>query len=265
MMALSVALRVRLRIAVGGSASGRLCRRLNPLDGGPVPRDRSRHPLRASAVVRAAVRRARPARHRLWRDSADSQLRPDCAAPAPVVLSRVAMSGFLRDPEHRIFYAQALLAHWRPPARVLNGADVLAIDSSKARQLSLIAGLGLAIPGTRVVHRARGHVAAAADDGLPACCSRPMSAAPAPGSSRYDSASALADAVASASCPTASTRCCCVQDYVPARGGTIIRVETLGGNFLYAIEVESGGAASISARPTPASPRPAAQAIRMAR
>ena len=32
-----------------------------------------------------------------------------------------------------------------------------------------------------------------------------------------------------------------VQDYVPPRGGTIIRIETLGGKFLYAIEVESGG------------------------
>ena len=32
-----------------------------------------------------------------------------------------------------------------------------------------------------------------------------------------------------------------VQDYVPARGGTILRIETLGGRFLYAIEVETGG------------------------
>ena len=32
-----------------------------------------------------------------------------------------------------------------------------------------------------------------------------------------------------------------MQDYVPPRGGTIIRLETLGGRFLYAIEVESGG------------------------
>lgn len=78
----------------------------------------------------------------------------DRSIPAPVVLSRVAMSGFLRDPEHGIFYAQSLLAHWRANgARVLNGPEVLAVDSSKARQLSLIAGLGLAIPRTRVVHR----------------------------------------------------------------------------------------------------------------
>jgi hypothetical protein len=32
-----------------------------------------------------------------------------------------------------------------------------------------------------------------------------------------------------------------VQDYVPPRGGTITRIETLRGNFLYAIEVQSSG------------------------
>src|SRR3569623_2780569 len=33
--------------------------------------------------------------------------------PAPVVLSRVAMSGFLREAEHGTFYAEDLLAHWQ--------------------------------------------------------------------------------------------------------------------------------------------------------
>jgi hypothetical protein len=76
--------------------------------------------------------------------------------PAPLILSRVAQSSFLREPEHPIFYAAALLDHWkRCRALVLNGADVLAIDSSKARQLSLITSLGHAVPRTRVVHRAR--------------------------------------------------------------------------------------------------------------
>jgi len=75
------------------------------------------------------------------------------AVPAPLILSRVAQSSFLREPEHPIFYAAALLDHWaRCGARVLNGADVLAIDSSKARQLSLIASLGYAA-GPMVLRR----------------------------------------------------------------------------------------------------------------
>jgi hypothetical protein len=87
----------------------------------------------------------------------------DPSPPAPVVLSRVAMSGFLREPEHGIFYAAALLDHWeRGGAKILNGPRTIAIDSSKARQLSLIAALGHAIPRTRTVHRARDLTAAAA-------------------------------------------------------------------------------------------------------
>src|SRR4051795_7858967 len=76
--------------------------------------------------------------------------------PAPLILSRVAQSSFLRESEHPIFYAEALLDHWgRCGAQVLNGADVLALDSSKARQLSLITSLGYAVPETRAVHRVR--------------------------------------------------------------------------------------------------------------
>jgi hypothetical protein len=79
---------------------------------------------------------------------ADGHFDPaDHRAPAPVVFNRIAMSSFLRAPEHPIFHAMALLDHWRRTgARLINGPDVLAIDSSKARQLSLISGLGLAIP-----------------------------------------------------------------------------------------------------------------------
>ena len=74
----------------------------------------------------------------------------DPTPPAPVVLNRIAMSSFLRSAEHPIFFATALFDHWtRLGARVVNGADVLAFDASKARQLSLIAGLGLAIPPAR--------------------------------------------------------------------------------------------------------------------
>ena len=87
----------------------------------------------------------------------------DRAPPARVVFNRIAMSSFLRADEHPIFHAMALLDHWRRAgARVINGPEVLAIDSSKARQLSLIAGLGLAIPETRVVHRVADVEAAAA-------------------------------------------------------------------------------------------------------
>ena len=74
--------------------------------------------------------------------------------PAELIFNRVAMSAPQRDPEHGIFHAMAALDHWRlRGARIINGHEVMAIDASKARQLSLIEGLGLATPPTRVIHR----------------------------------------------------------------------------------------------------------------
>ena len=159
--------------------------------------------------------------------------------PAPVILSRVAQSSFLREPEHPIFYAEALLDHWqRCGARVLNGADVLARDSSKARQLSLITSLGYAVPETRVVHRARDLMDAAEGMSFPLLVKANIGGSGA-GIVRYSSAEELRASIADKMIPQSVDQVLLVQDYVPPRGGSILRLETLGGRFLYAIEVES--------------------------
>lgn len=162
-------------------------------------------------------------------------------APAPVVLSRVAMSSFLREAEHGIFYAEALLAHWAANgARVLNGADVVAVDSSKARQLSLISKLGYEVPETRVVHRREDLRAAARTMRWPLLVKANIGGSGA-GIVRYGDENELAASIADGTVPDSVDSVLLVQDYVPARHGVITRVETLGGKFLYAIEVESGG------------------------
>jgi glutathione synthase/RimK-type ligase-like ATP-grasp enzyme len=161
--------------------------------------------------------------------------------PAPVVLSRVAMSSFLREADHGIFYAQALLAHWAAQGtRVLNGAEVIALDSSKARQLSLIASLGLAGPRTRVVHRPQDLLAAAEGFSWPLLVKANIGGSGA-GIVSYGSREELEASVADRTVPDSVDKVLLVQDYAPARGGVITRIETLGGRFLYAIEVESGG------------------------
>jgi glutathione synthase/RimK-type ligase-like ATP-grasp enzyme len=166
----------------------------------------------------------------------------DPSVPAPVVLSRVAMSGFMREPEHGIFYAQSLLAHWRGNgAKVLNGPEVLAVDSSKARQLSLISGLGFAIPETRVVHRREEILAAAEGMAFPLLLKANVGGA-GTGIVRYDDKAALAEAVAERFLPESVDKVLLVQDYVPAADGRIVRMETLGGWFLYAIEIDTGAA-----------------------
>jgi glutathione synthase/RimK-type ligase-like ATP-grasp enzyme len=161
--------------------------------------------------------------------------------PAPLILSRVAQSSFLREPEHPIFYAAALLQHWQNiGATVLNGAATLAIDSSKARQLSLISTLGLQIPTTRVVHRARDLPLAAEGMAYPLIVKANIGGSGA-GIVRYCSADELRESIVDGTVPKSVDNVLLLQDYVPARGGTILRIETLGGRFLYALEVESNG------------------------
>jgi glutathione synthase/RimK-type ligase-like ATP-grasp enzyme len=166
----------------------------------------------------------------------------DAAIPAPVVLNRIAMSSFLRADEHPIFHTMALLDHWRRSgARVVNGADVLAVDASKARQLALIASLGLAIPETRVVHRAADVEAAAATLSFPLVVKANIGGSGA-GIVKFDNMAELRWAIAEKQLPVSVDGVLLVQDYVPARGGTIARIETLDRKYLYAIEIAGGGA-----------------------
>lgn len=161
--------------------------------------------------------------------------------PASLVLSRVAQSSFLRHPEHPIFYAAALLDHWqRCGATILNGAATLAIDSSKARQLSLIASLGFAIPETRVVHRSKDLVEEAQGMAFPLLVKANIGGSGA-GIASYSSVEDLRASIAQGKAPRSVDNVLLLQDYVPARGGTILRIETLRGRFLYALEVESAG------------------------
>ncbi len=77
-------------------------------------------------MVSTPVRGARAAGRFLYADPAGrSPLRSASREiPAPLILSRVARSSFLREPEHPIFYAQALLDHWERLGARVAGADV---------------------------------------------------------------------------------------------------------------------------------------------
>ena len=166
----------------------------------------------------------------------------DATPPARVVFNRIAMSSFLRAPEHPIFQAIALLDHWRRGgAQIVNGPEVLAIDSSKARQLSLIASLGLAIPRTRVVHRAADVPAAAGAIGFPLVVKANIGGSGA-GIARFDNMAELTYAAAAGELPTSVDGVLLVQDYVPAQSGQVTRIETLDRRYLYALDIRGGGA-----------------------
>ncbi len=165
----------------------------------------------------------------------------DRSLPAPVVLNRLAMSSFLRQDEHAIFYSQAALAHWETAgARVVNGSAALAVDSNKARQLSLFAALGLAIPATRVVHRRADLVSAAEALRFPVMVKANVGGSGA-GIVRYDTPDELKTWADDGATPVGVDGVALLQEYVPARDGRVVRCETLNGRFLYAIALDGAG------------------------
>ena len=170
-----------------------------------------------------------------WYDPDDRTL------PAPVVLNRLAMSSFLRQGEHAIFYSQAVLAHWEMAgARVVNGSAALAVDANKARQLSLFRALGLDIPATRAVHRREDLVPAAAGLRFPVVVKANVGGSGA-GIVRYDSLEELRMWAEDGTTPVGVDGVALIQEYVPARDARVIRCETLNGRFLYALALDGAG------------------------
>jgi carbamoylphosphate synthase large subunit len=165
----------------------------------------------------------------------------ETAPPARVILNRLAMSSFLRQAEHALFYSLAALGHWQGlGARVINGAGPLAYDLSKARQLSLFRRAGLDIPATRVAHRRADVVRLAAEVGYPVMVKVNVGGSGA-GMSRYDTRADLAAAIADGITPVSVDGVTLVQEYVPARDGRVFRCEVLAGKLLYAIALDGAG------------------------
>ena len=163
------------------------------------------------------------------------------SVPAPVVFNRLAMSSFLRQNEHAIFYSLAALAHWElAGARVINGSAALGIDTSKARQLSLFRSLGLAVPATRVVHRREDLIVAAEQIGYP-IIAKPNVGGSGSGVTRYNGTEELHAQVQARSTPVGVDGVTLIQEYVPARSARVVRCETLNGRFLYAIALNGAG------------------------
>lgn len=162
-------------------------------------------------------------------------------APAPLILNRLAMSAILRGDEHPIFFAQAAIAHWElAGTRVVNGSAALSLDTSKARQLSLLRALGLETPATRVVHRRADLSRAAQGLRFPIVVKANIGGAGA-GIARYDSLEDLTMWADDGTTPTGVDGVALVQEYVPARDGKVYRCETLDGRFLYALEITGAG------------------------
>ncbi len=159
-----------------------------------------------------------------------------------LLFNRMSASAYLRGHERGIFFTRDFLAHLeRTGTRVINGHKAFAIEISKAAQLSLLQSLALGFPGSRVINGAEAAREAAAPLGFPLLI-KPNIGGRGAGIVRIESAAELERAVASGQVALGLDHTALVQEFIPARGGHINRVETLGGKFLYAMKVFTTGA-----------------------
>lgn len=158
-----------------------------------------------------------------------------------VVLNRISSSSYTRGHGQGIFYSKAFMAYLEEiGVPVINGSRSTEIETSKALQLLLLSRLGLAYPKTVVVNHVSQIIDAAKTLQFPIAVKPNIGGAGA-GIVRFNSLSSLEEAVENDAIRLGIDETALVQEFIPARGGHINRVETLNGKFLYAIKVFTTG------------------------
>jgi len=154
-----------------------------------------------------------------------------------LLFNRMSPSAYIRGNGHGIFYTlQYLSTLERAGTRVVNGHHAFTLETSKTQQLSLLHGLGLPYPRTRVINHASQAVTAAEGFRFPIVVKANIGGSGA-GIIRYNSREDLQRAVDADQIKLGIDDTALVQEFIPASGGHITRVEVLGGKYLYAIKV----------------------------
>ena len=157
-----------------------------------------------------------------------------------LVFNRMSPSAWNRGRADNIFYTLNYLSHLEQQGtRVVNGSQAFRYEISKALQLSLLQSLGLPYPRSRVIHHASEAPAAASGFRFPVVV-KPNIGGSGAGIVRFDTAEQLNRASAKG-ISLGLDGTALVQEFIPAKDGHIVRVETLAYKFLYAIKVFTSG------------------------
>lgn len=161
--------------------------------------------------------------------------------PHQVVFNRMSPSAYLRNNAQAIFYTSSLLGFLESKGvRVINGSKAWRYEISKALQLSLLDSLKLPYPKAVVINHASQAVQASEELRFPIVVKANIGGSGA-GIIRYNSREELQQAVSEGSIDLGLDHTALVQEFIPARGGHIHRVETLQGKYLYGIKVYTSG------------------------
>ena len=159
------------------------------------------------------------------------------STPWSLVVNRASPSAYLRGHGQSTFHTLHWVRHLeRIGVPVVNGSRTYGYELSKASQLDALAELGLPFPRSVVINDPSEAVAAATDLRYPVLVKANIGGSGA-GITKYETADALAQDVAAGRVTLGVDDVALVQEAAPLRDGHITRVETLGGRFLYAINV----------------------------
>jgi hypothetical protein len=165
----------------------------------------------------------------------------DGRPPYSLVFNRMSPSAYLRGAGNAIFYTLHYLAYLkRHGVRVINGYDAYVTETSKALQLALLAGLGLPYPRARVINHPAEAAEAARGLTFPVVL-KPNIGGSGAGVRRFETPEQLARAAAEGALDLGIDHTALIQEYIPAADGRIVRVEVLGGRYLYAIRIYTSG------------------------
>jgi hypothetical protein len=160
-----------------------------------------------------------------------------------LLFNRMSPSAYLRGHGNAIFYTLHYLAYLkRHGVRVINGYDAYVTETSKALQLSLLEHLGLPYPKAVVINHSAQALEATRGLQFPVVV-KPNIGGSGAGVQRFDTPERLEDATRGrgGTLDLGIDQTGLVQEYIPAEQQRIVRVEVLGGRYLYAIRIYTPG------------------------
>jgi len=162
----------------------------------------------------------------------------DRSEPYSLVVNRMSLSAWLRGNASAVFTTLEYLAHLEDVGTpVVNGRRAYQHEISKVRQLSLLARLGIRHPRARVINHPSQAPAAAEGLEYPVLV-KPNIGGSGGGIVSFPDRDALVSAIEAGNLDDMGLdHTVLVQEHLPAQGESIIRVEVLDGEFLYAIRV----------------------------
>ncbi|MGH9053786.1 MAG: ATP-grasp domain-containing protein [Acidimicrobiia bacterium] len=159
-------------------------------------------------------------------------------SPYSLLVNRMSPSAWRRGNGQGIFQTLQYLAHLDDlGAKVVNGYRAFSVEVSKARQLSLLAGLGLPHPRARAINHPSAAPAAAEGLRFPVLV-KPNVGGSGAGIRSFAGPEELAAAARHRELELGPDGTALVQEHLPAADEAIVRIEILDGELLYAIRLQ---------------------------